>query len=218
VFQAGLRSMLMATIAREGVGITAEQTVPLERGASVAPRIHSGAGKARMVLLAGAVGGAMLLSGVSLASTDALPGDPLYQVKRSSEQAQLALAGSDVTRGQLHLQFALGRLSEAKRVDETLLSGVFADMDAETVRGASVLAAVAAQKGDPATLETLLRFVAQQRQRILDLHLSQADAPFAQTSLALLDLVQTRATELGSSLRRGCHAGPIDSLGPQPGC
>ena len=51
--------------------------------------------------------------GVSAASGDAMPGDTLYGVKRSAEQAQLALAGSDVSRGQLNLEFARKRLAEA---------------------------------------------------------------------------------------------------------
>ena len=53
------------------------------------------------------------VSGMSAASGDAIPGDALYGVKRSTEQAQLALAGSDVSRGQLHLEFARTRLAEA---------------------------------------------------------------------------------------------------------
>jgi hypothetical protein len=36
-----------------------------------------------------AMAGALLLSGVSAASTNALPGNPLYQVKRTNERAQV---------------------------------------------------------------------------------------------------------------------------------
>ena len=38
-----------------------------------------------------------------------------YNVKRSTERAQLALAGSDVSRGKLYLEFAGSRLDEAGR-------------------------------------------------------------------------------------------------------
>ncbi len=55
----------------------------------------------------------MAVSGISAASENASPGDALYGVKRSTERAQLAMAGSDVTRGQLSLDFAQTRLTEA---------------------------------------------------------------------------------------------------------
>jgi Domain of unknown function (DUF5667) len=219
-FRDGLRAMIMAKIAREGIGATAKQAVPPGRAATPGRRV--GAGKARTAMLLGAVGGAVLLSGVSVASTHALPGNPLYQVKRSSERAQLALAGSDITRGQLYLQFAIGRLIEAEQVDkamldEAMLAEVFADMNAETQQGSKVLTGVAVQKGDPAMLNALLDFVRHQRTRILNLHLSQAGTPLVQASLQLLDAVELRANALSSSLQRGCDVGSIDSLGPVPG-
>ena len=48
----------------------------------------------------------MAVSGMSAASENAMPGDALYGVKRSTERAQLALASSEVNRGQLFLDFA----------------------------------------------------------------------------------------------------------------
>ena len=63
--------------------------------------------------LVGVAAGAIAVSGMSAASENAMPGDALYGVKRSTERAQLALASSDLTRGQLSLDFARTRLAEA---------------------------------------------------------------------------------------------------------
>ena len=43
---------------------------------------------------------------MSAASENAVPGDPLYGMKRSAERAQLALAGRPTEQGQLFLDFA----------------------------------------------------------------------------------------------------------------
>ena len=117
-FKTGLRAMLMATAEREGIGVTAD-----EKAAQAASRAAMSAkttvvkqvrtpssGRARAAVIIGVMAGALLLSGVSAASTNALPGNPLYQVKRTNERAQLALAGSDASRGRLYLDFAAGRL------------------------------------------------------------------------------------------------------------
>ena len=74
---------------------------------------------------------------MSAASENAVPGDALYGVKRSTERAQLALASSDLTRGQLFLDFARNRLAEARRRqgDSDGFAGVLDDMDANTTAG-----------------------------------------------------------------------------------
>jgi hypothetical protein len=64
-----------------------------------------------------------------MASNESVPGDPLYSFKRSGEQAQLVLAGSDANRGQLHLDFARTRLVEARQVAPEAVGAVLADMD-----------------------------------------------------------------------------------------
>ncbi len=60
--------------------------------------------------------GTVAVSGVSAASGDALPGETLYDVKRSTERAQLALAGNDLGKAQLYLEFARTRIQEASEV------------------------------------------------------------------------------------------------------
>lgn len=58
-----------------------------------------------LVVLAGGLG-------VARASANALPGQPLYAVKRAVEQTRLALAFSDETRAELHLAYAQRRARE----------------------------------------------------------------------------------------------------------
>ncbi|HET9518042.1 MAG TPA: DUF5667 domain-containing protein, partial [Actinoplanes sp.] len=118
-FRSSLRAMLVATAERDGIGPAAAPTesAPVTAGQ---PRLGAilalGTGRrirARGAIVIGVAVGAIAVSGLSSASEHAAPGDALYGVKRSTERAQMALAGSDVTRGQLSLDFARTRLAEA---------------------------------------------------------------------------------------------------------
>ncbi|MGW3494339.1 DUF5667 domain-containing protein [Streptomyces sp. NPDC001020] len=61
--------------------------------------------------------------GVAAASSDALPGDSLYGLKRGIEDVKLGMADGDNARGQLYLDQASTRLSEARRLMERGRSG-----------------------------------------------------------------------------------------------
>jgi hypothetical protein len=177
-----------------------------------------GTGRTRAAVLAGVTAGALALSGVSAASTNSLPGDPLYQVKRSSERAQLALAASDQTRGQLYLEFARSRGLEAHQIGNGLLADVLEDMDGETVAGVNLLATAAVQRGDPNILTPITSFVAQQRGRLDELHktLTAAGVEPMRRSAMLLDSVEQRTHALTRALRIGCPIATVDALGPKP--
>ncbi|OON78341.1 DUF5667 domain-containing protein [Streptomyces tsukubensis] len=56
--------------------------------------------------------------GVAAASSDALPGDSLYGLKRGMEDLKLNLAGDDADRGEIFLNQASTRLHEARRLME----------------------------------------------------------------------------------------------------
>jgi hypothetical protein len=56
--------------------------------------------------------------GVAAASSNALPGDSLYGLKRGIEDVKLDMAEGDDARGQLYLDQASTRLSEARRLME----------------------------------------------------------------------------------------------------
>ncbi|MGW7008069.1 DUF5667 domain-containing protein [Streptomyces sp. NPDC054933] len=70
-------------------------------------------------------------SGIAAASTDALPGDTLYGLKRGMEDLRLGMTGDDAARGKVLLDMASTRMQEARRLLERGRSG---PLDAESVR------------------------------------------------------------------------------------
>jgi len=68
--------------------------------------------------------------GVAAASTNALPGDSLYGLKRSMEDIKLDMAGSDTSRGKVYLDMAATRMQEARRLMDRGRGG---PLDAESV-------------------------------------------------------------------------------------
>ncbi|MCI4062907.1 DUF5667 domain-containing protein [Micromonospora sp. R77] len=222
-FRTGLRAMLVATAEREGIGNPAKPTT--ETGAagrgSFLPAVTARRARARGAILVGVAAGAVALSGISAASENAVPGDALYGMKRSTERAQLALASSDISRGQLFLDFARTRLDEAAtlRGDRIGFSAVLDDMDADTRQGVRLLTGVAAQRSDPAALDTVTTFLTGQRRAVsgmLDRD-DHAERDRTRRSLALLDAIGRRATALRSAIACGLPAPTAsDMLGPTP--
>jgi hypothetical protein len=206
------------------LGALADKTQPVRQ----LPRSHRtqsllrsqtpGTGRARAAVLIGVTAGALALSGVSAASTDSLPGDPLYQVKRSSERAQLALAASDQTRGQLYLEFAHSRVLEAHQIGSGLVPDVLADMDGETVAGVKLLTSAAVQRHDANILAAVTTFVTDQRRRLADLHktLTATGTEPLRRSAKLLDTIEQRIRALTNALVKGCEIATTDNLGPKP--
>ncbi|MFF5805616.1 DUF5667 domain-containing protein [Streptomyces sp. NPDC012746] len=117
---------------RAGGGAASDPLVPEQRtgrGAHRAtslrklrPRSRWSKGIAAGGLTVGVAAGAF--SGVAAASTDALPGDSLYPVKRGMEDLKLGMADDDSDRGELYLDQASNRLSEARRLMERGRTGV----------------------------------------------------------------------------------------------
>ncbi|MFV2118455.1 DUF5667 domain-containing protein [Streptomyces sp. Act-28] len=105
-----------------------EQRTPSGRGAHRAtalrrlrPRTRWTKGLAAGGLTVGVAAGAF--GGVAAASSDALPGDSLYGLKRGMEDLKLGLADDDADRGAIHLDHASTRLSETRRLLERTRSG-----------------------------------------------------------------------------------------------
>jgi hypothetical protein len=230
-FRVGLRAMLVATAERDGIGATATAVTaePPSHADAHAPSAGlfgraGGSGRrirARGAIVIGVAAGAMAVSGISAASESAHPGDALYGVKRSTERAQLAMAGSNLTRGQLSLNFARTRLAEAVSLpnDDSGFGAVLKDMDADTVQGVKLLNASAVARKQAAPLNTVDGFVANQRRAIepvLD-RLSPANQERARVSLNLLEAVAKRSANLraGLACETVTSAGPADALGPQ---
>ncbi|KPI01959.1 hypothetical protein OK074_5466 [Actinobacteria bacterium OK074] len=80
------------------------------------PRSRLGKGLAAGGLSVGVA--AASFGGVAAASSDALPGDSLYGLKRGIEDVKLTLADGDTSRGRVYLDQASTRLSEARRLME----------------------------------------------------------------------------------------------------
>ncbi|MFI2646710.1 MULTISPECIES: DUF5667 domain-containing protein [Micromonospora] len=220
-FRTGLRAMLVATVEREGVGAPAKTGTATGVRGSLLPAMTGRRARARGAILVGVAAGAIALSGISAASENAVPGDALYGMKRSTERAQLALASSDISRGQLFLDFARTRLDEAATVRDDRLgfSAVLDDMDADTRQGVRLLTTVAAQRSDPAALDAVDTFLGGQRRSVSGLldRSDHADRDRTRRSLALLDAAGRRADALREAIACGLPApAASDALGPAP--
>jgi hypothetical protein len=221
-FRTGLRAMLVATAEREGIGnpAKAEPAGAGTRG-SFLPAITARRARARGAILVGVAAGAVALSGISAASENAVPGDALYGMKRSTERAQLALASSDLSRGQLFLDFARTRLDEAADLhgDRIGFGAVLDDMDADTRQGVRLLTTVAAQRSDPAGLDAVNTFLTGQRRAVSGLldRTDHVERDRTRRSLALLDAIGRRSDALRAAIACDLPA-PVasDALGPAP--
>jgi hypothetical protein len=236
-FRSSLRAMLVATAEREGIGAGAEKQqhrravgpVYLSAAAQVGAGVGSrpdkqrpvvGSRRTRGAIMVGIAAGALALSGMSMASGDAMPGDPLYGVKRSTESAQLALAGSDVDRGQTYLGFARnrGREAAALRDDPDRLAEALSDMDIESAQGVRLLTAAALDRHDSTALDLIDDFVTVQRPVIENLMagLSGPDWSRADQSRALIDQIGRRTADLRAALSCAPGNAGSDALGPRP--
>ncbi|WP_030490170.1 DUF5667 domain-containing protein [Micromonospora chokoriensis] len=224
-FRTGLRAMLLATAEREGLGTTpaavSKPAATTTRG-RLLPAVTARRARARGAILVGIAAGAIAVSGISAASENAVPGDALYGMKRSTERAQLALASSDISRGQLFLDFARTRLGEAAKLrgDRIGYSAVLDDMDADTRQGVRLLTSAAVQRAEPGSLDTLNTFVTSQRRLVRGLldGSTRVDRERTQRSLLLLDSIRERSDDLRAAIACGLPAPTAsDALGPDPG-
>ncbi|MEV0324522.1 DUF5667 domain-containing protein [Streptomyces sp. NPDC050658] len=92
------------------------------------PRSRLSKGIAAGGLTVGVAAGAF--SGVAAASSDALPGDSLYGLKRGMEDLKLGMADGDSDKGEIYLDHASTRLNEARRLMERGRTG---DLDHESL-------------------------------------------------------------------------------------
>ncbi len=230
-FRASLRAMLVATAEREGIGATARDetlgdeditpAVPARDVRTSRPPASQTRIRPRGVIVVSVAVGAIAVSGMAAASENAVPGDALYGMKRHTERAQLALASSDLSRGQLFLDFARTRLAEATALGSRSVgfTAVLDDMDADTRQGIRLLTTAAAQRRDTAALDAVDAFLAEQRPRLAALRVGAGRAAQDRTerSLTLLEVVQRRTDALRAALACGIGtAGRADSIGPVP--
>ncbi|MFC3449716.1 DUF5667 domain-containing protein [Amycolatopsis speibonae] len=176
-------------------------------------------------LAAAAVALVLALGGITLLlSKDALPGDPLYGIKRAGESASLGLTFDERDKAKKHLEFAANRVGE---LDELTRQGAatgayftgLADFETDLRAGVSQLTSVVTDQGGQTRLAELRTWARQQSDR-LGLQVGHAPAEARDKFAAarvLLDKVQTRTSDLGSRLV--CYTittGSSDELGAVP--
>ena len=172
-FKADLRARLVAEAAAPAAAPAG--LVPEQRrapGSHAAHRIRRGVAAGLAVALIGA-------AGTAAASTQALPGDALYGLKRGIEDVQLALAGSDLGRGRELLDQARHRLAEAEalaassdaRSPETRegIDNALTDLGADVRAATEAMDSSYRETGDPAGLVELDRFAVEEQVRLRDL-------------------------------------------------
>lgn len=181
--------------------------------------------RARLAVAAAAVLCLLLsLTGMSvLLSRDALPGDPLYGVKRTTESASLGLTFDDESRALKHLEFAASRVAEMETLaDRTAAPAAqltaLADLDADAVEGARQLTTYATSS-DETALPALRDWALAQYVKLGTLRprLPEDAGAHADTTMWLLASIAQRAHDLAA--RSGCTtmtSGNSDPLGPLP--
>lgn len=109
-FRAALRTRLLAVAT---VQATVQAAAPAPAAARSVPLAVSWRRRAGAVA-AGAMASVVAVSGVAVAGSQSLPGDPFYGVKRTTEAFQLRMADGDLEKGTRHLDFAATRLREVR--------------------------------------------------------------------------------------------------------
>lgn len=166
----------------------------------------------------------MSLAGMSvLLSRDALPGDPLYGIKRTAEGASLGLTFDDESRALKHLEFAASRVTEMETLadrasDESAQLTALHDLNADAVEGARQLTTYATSSDEKA-LPALRDWALAQYVKLGTLRprLPGESGAHADTTMWLLASIAQRAHDLAA--RSGCSAivsGNTDTLGPLP--
>jgi hypothetical protein len=216
-FRDALRGRLLA------VAAVAPATTSPSRSA-VSDYLASWRGQLRLRLAAGVTAAIVAVTGIGVAASRSLPGDPFYGIKQASEALQLALTHGSLAKGKLELEFARTRLHEVSElVGRSLALPAAVDgqpsagppvalgsdtaghvtealtaMNSEVRAGSRDLTGYFSATGDRAALSTLEGFaVSQQRQlRALLPALPVGAQPAADSSLQLLNQVETRASTL----------------------
>ncbi|QKV76674.1 DUF5667 domain-containing protein [Amycolatopsis sp. Hca4] len=166
----------------------------------------------------------LVLSGLTLVlSRSALPGDPLYSVKRAGESTALGLTFGEQEKGRKHLEFATNRITElgelaAENASEADYRTAYEDFAADLRAGVAQLSTAATSDGGGSQALSDVRLWARnQVTRLTTLPLPADAAPVFGEVRSLLGKVQERAS--GLVARMSCYTitnGTADELGPLP--
>lgn len=161
----------------------ARTRVPEQRGGQRLRRLTPTSRLSRRLAVGGLTVGvaAGALGGVAAASTNALPGDTLYPLKRGMEDLKLDMASGDTARGRIYLDMASTRLQEARRLMDRGRGGQLDDesvaevrkalsgMHQEAAAGHKLLRDAYKEDGSLGPMETLNQFSAAHRQNWAEL-------------------------------------------------
>ncbi|SFA99495.1 hypothetical protein SAMN05216266_103153 [Amycolatopsis marina] len=204
----------------------AEATVTVPRPRS--PEAERERSKPRLpVLVAAAFCLVLALAGIGTTmSSDSLPGDVLYQVKRAQESASLQLTLDEGDRARKQLEYAGDRLVELALLAERTEPGTgheafraaLADFGTDARVGVAQLTAIATTT-DGSQLDLLRNWVETQSDRLAELRAAlpaEVAAHRAETAVLLRE-IDERATALSG--RMNCYqitSGESDELGVLP--
>lgn len=221
-FRAALRTRLVAVAGVQAATVArpaASRTRGLESAVSWS---QSRRGQRGIGLAAGAMASIVVVSGVAVAGSQSLPGDPFYPVKRGGEALELRAASGEVAKGSKHLQFAAARLAEVRALAlgrDAAFSGptdlavaaasfggsvgqrvraALADMDRDTRTGSELLTAAYRETNRGSALQILSTFAGRQSRDLTALlpSLPASTRSSAEVSLALVSSVGAQASEL----------------------
>lgn len=252
-FRAQLRQRLVAVATVQAAAATGTTVtpyaapVPHPRALDAAVSWTRGVkAQRRLGVTAGALAGVVAFTGVGVAASRSLPGQPFYGLKRTAEDVQLQFASGDTARGSKHLEFAATRLREVRALAEGdselglgpsgglpiaggfalggSLSGRLADtlaaFDAETKTGTRLLVGVYRANGRPEPLRILQTFSTEQHNRLVALlpTLPTGVQDDARDSLALVASVASDANQLLAlgTCSGECYPQPVPSLSSEP--
>jgi hypothetical protein len=224
-FRAALRQRVVAVATVQGPAPDLVDT-PAPARASAADRVlawsRTWTAQKRLAAASGAMAAVVALTGVGVASSRSLPGQPFYSLKRASESLQLRFADGDTEKGTKHLEFAATRLREVRAMalgDHELavaptggapvaggvaaslqqrINDTLEDFDAETRQGRTLLESVYRRTGKTAPLKVLSTFATQQQHRLATIlpELPAGSSATAQKSFELVVTVGNTATQL----------------------
>ncbi|WP_410638227.1 DUF5667 domain-containing protein [Amycolatopsis sp. lyj-346] len=166
----------------------------------------------------------LVLSGLTLVlSRTALPGDPLYTVKRAGESTALGLTFGEQEKARKHLEFATNRITElgelaAKGAGEADYRTAYDDFATDLRAGVARMSATATSDGGGTQALSDVRLWARnQAARLASQPLPADAAPVFGDVRDLLGKVQERTS--GLVARMNCYqitTGASDELGPLP--
>jgi uncharacterized protein DUF5667 len=203
---------------------TVVEPIPLHRGRAGRKARHSLGGRTRRpaaaglrgrVVFVGAAAAATLLaiaSGGVLASSDSLPGDTLYPVKRVAESAGVALTFDEASRARRHLEIAATRLSEVEQLAHNsqaapspeVFTTAMDDFDTSTNEGSKLLLSAAEADKSGTAAGDLHKWASEQSDRLTELEPELPASADANTSRELLErlLGQTASADEESDTSR----------------